>query len=258
MEIQLRSLLAAASDESSFSTVAPPVTDIIFHFGDVQSGRDLGSEATISTQFIELIGFEEIPDYAPPEEERSKKSAIGTAQDVAWARSVIGGTPNKNYLRQQLTYRVVQSFFKPVRFWLQNRGGVGARDVHIDIDIRSNGGDVVLISKNQLPSSPPSKTEAGFGLLSARQHATTPDEVLKRSSSGWSSQMEVRALQPQREISPDPDILIGAMATCEVVMGARIYADTLAEPVYQELHLRIEVEQLKVPAREAMPGLAKE
>lgn len=162
---------------------------------------------------------------------------------------------NKNYYRQLVTYQTLQSFFKPIRFWLKNRGGVGARDVYIDIEIQGKSGGVVVASKDQLPSSPPSSSGGSFSILSSTQHATRPDEVITQSSDSWKTQLEIRALQPQRETSPVPQLLIGATDSCDVVIGARIYADTLSEPRYQELRLRLNVQHVSIRAEDIVRGL---
>ena len=60
--------------------------------------------------------------------------------------------------------------------------------------------------------------------------------------------MEVRALQPQRELSPNTEFFIGAKESCDVAVTAKIFADTLPEPIIQELNLRLEVEKLTVQA----------
>ena len=166
------------------------------------------------------------------------------------------GASNKNYFRQHVTYQILQSFFRPLRFWLKNRGGVGARDVHIDISIESGSAGLVVVPTGNLPAYPPSTFEASFGLYST-QHASRPDEVFGLAGKSWSSTMEVSALQPQRQVSPAAALLIGAMSTCDVVIRARIYADTLAEPLDQKLELHLNVSQSSVTSDEAMRALAE-
>ena len=63
---------------------------------------------------------------------------------------------------------------------------------------------------------------------------------------------EIRALQPQRELSPSTEFLIGARESCDVTVTAKIFADTLPEPIVQELKLRIDVENLTVQAAEIL------
>jgi len=72
--------------------------------------------------------------------------------------------------------------------------------------------------------------------------------------------MEFRALQPQREISPIAQFVVGAMESCDIKIVARIYADTLAEPVEQELSLRLNVNHvaLKVVDLIAEAGKSEE
>ncbi len=68
--------------------------------------------------------------------------------------------------------------------------------------------------------------------------------------------MEFKALQPKREISPIARFVIGAKESCDVTIAARIYADTLAEPVDQELQLRLNVTRLSIKAEEVMQDIA--
>jgi hypothetical protein len=257
LEIQLRSLLASESEGELASSSIPPITDIVFNFADPETGRDLGSTVSLETRLVEVTNFDEIPDFTLPQPDKPKASKLRDTSEMNIWLSGVSLASNKNYFRQQVTYQILQGFFKPIRFWLKNRGGVGARDLYIDISIQAKSGGVVVISKDRLPTSPPSTSEGSFGLLSSTRHATRPDEVIKQGSNSWGTQMEIRALQPQRETSPTPEFLIGAIESCDVVIGARIYADTLPEPLYQELHLRLSVTQLSIRADEVVDGLTK-
>ena len=250
LEYQLRSLLARESDGEPERNSAPPITDIVLHFSDVETGNDAGLELQLETQFIEIANIEQIPDYSPPPR-KSNTNALAAAltTDAPW----LGSNPNKNYFRQLVTHQVLQGFFRPVRFWLKNRGGVGARDVYIEISIQSKPSSLVVVSKDSIPSASPSEFESSFGLLSASRHANKPEEVIRRTASTWSTHLEFRALQPQREIMPDATFLVGATETCDIAIGARIFADTLPEPVQQTLKLRLNVARRTISADELIP-----
>jgi hypothetical protein len=58
----------------------------------------------------------------------------------------------------------------------------------------------------------------------------------------------VKALQPQRELSLPADFLIGAKETCELQINARIFADTLPEPVTQKLTIQISAKKFVITA----------
>ena len=160
------------------------------------------------------------------------------------------GGHNKDYYRQRATDLIQQSFFKSIRFWLKNRGGIGARDVYIDMLFKSDINKIILTQRSKFPNAPPSEITGGFGISTG--HATKPEEVIREGSDSWSSNIEVKALQPQRELSPVSDLLIGAQDSCEVIIAARIYADTLAEPLVQELKLRLQVKKINITAQEFM------
>jgi len=134
---------------------------------------------------------------------------------------------------------------------------VGARDVYIDITVQTGAPDLLVIPTISLPAYPPSTFEASFGLRST-YYALGPEEVFGLATDRWSSSMEVSALQPQRQVSPPAALLIGAMGNCDVAIRARIYADTLAEPVDQKLEIRLNVGQSSVTADEALRGLVEE
>jgi hypothetical protein len=250
LEIQLRALLASESDGSMIDAVAPPHTDIQMSFAEVSSGECIGKNLAISTRYLEIGDFEEIPDFAETQESQS-----GGAKRSKLLRSYMGESPNKDYYRQLATYQVLQAFFTPIRFWLKNRGGVGARDVYIDIQIKSPMESLVVVSASSLPTSPPSRSIESFGLLSLARHASNPQEAIFKGSGSWSTKFEIPALQPQREITPEPLFLIGALQTCELTIGARIYADTLAEPEYQELKLQLDVEKISLTASQVLTEL---
>lgn len=54
LEIQLRSLLASESEAALPTAAIPPVTDIILHFADAESGEDVGDELTVNTRLIDV------------------------------------------------------------------------------------------------------------------------------------------------------------------------------------------------------------
>jgi len=245
LEIQLRSLLAAEaeSEADSYEVDIKPVTDIVIHFADPLTGDSVGTNLTAQTRLIKVDDFVSIPDYSPAKTARDETTDV----TVNYLR-YIGGEPNKDFFRQQVTYQVLQAFFVPIRFWLKNRGGVGARDVHIDVVIQSEGPGVVVVGTDELPESPPSSTGGAFTL--SRRHASKPDPVLSKASNNWRTQFEVEALQPQRELSPGPQFLIGAPTSCDVTMDLRVYADTLPEPLIQRLALRLEVDETTIRGAE--------
>jgi len=264
LEIQLRTLLAEESEVGPLESSLRPITDIILHFASPETGKDLGQSLTLETRFIEITNIDEIPDYSVKTTGDKKTPKLSSnalrdanVQPANWL-TTLQSPANKDYYRQRVTFLVLQSFFKPVRFWLKNRGGVGARDVYLDISIESDSSELTVISKAALPTSPPSKTaESTFTLWGSSSHATKPDDVIKKGSNKWSTHMEVPALQPQRELSPPADFLIGAKDNSEIAIRARIFADSLPEPLVQELKLQVKVTRLSIPAGELVTEIIK-
>jgi hypothetical protein len=64
-----------------------------------------------------------------------------------------------------------------------------------------------------------------------------------------------RALQPQREISPPTQWVIGAKKSGLILVNARIYADTLSEPTIRTLKINCKVRQTAVKADELLNKL---
>lgn len=245
IEIKLRELLAEQSEAEMGETSIRPVTDIVFHFADIEKGHDAGSEIEIETSFFEIEDFDEIPDYVPPKSEDSSE----TPQQALLGYAVSGNLANKDYYRQNVTYFLWRTFYKPIRFWLKNQGGIGARDIYIDINFKSGTKNMILLSQSSVPSSHPDKFGTGHSGWLLATHASRPEEVIRGGSESWSSYIEVKALQPQRELSPTPELIVGSPESCDVTIAARIYADTLPEPVLQELKLRLKVSRHKIKAK---------
>lgn len=245
LEIQLRNLLAEQGEPHENREV-PPVTDIVLHFSDAASGTEKGTDLRLETQFFELDGIDSLPDYCPsPDEQNPFQSPAGGLTQL-WLTNLRQSEINKDYYRQRATSTVLQEFFRPLRFWLKNKGGVGARDVHIELTIQSDV-NVICISRDALPSSPPSTIKTNYTLL-APTHPISPMELLSEERLSWRTSIEVKALQPQREVSPDAAIFVGAKKSSNLKITATIFADSLPEPIVQELTLRIDVTRVTAAA----------
>jgi hypothetical protein len=66
------------------------------------------------------------------------------------------------------------------------------------------------------------------------------------------TKLELPALQPQREISPKAHITIGASRSGIVAIEARIYADSLPEPVLRTLKINWTVNDVRMNARDLL------
>lgn len=253
IDIQLRTILAARNESQPGVGFENPATGIELHFAEAIDGTDTGRSATVSTRYIEVSDLNAIPDYTGPKTDKASTIDTKTPSQASTLLSALQRSDfNRNYYRQRIASLVLKEFFVPLRFWLKNEGGIGARDIYIDLKFTSPQGDTVLISRPQLPSSIPSTSASGSGFLLSDKHPNSPDELIEKSSTGWSAHMEVPALQPQRELSPDTELFIGAKNSCTVSITATIFADTLATPSIQELNLEINVEKLSIDATQLL------
>src|SRR5208337_1764022 len=126
LEIQLKRIIAMKSETGIEETSLRPITDIVFHFAEVGTGSDAGTELTLETSFVEIVDFGEIPDYIPKEKRKiivdhhKYDATLGIAGMVSYLSPT-----NNNYYRQQATLLIQEQFYRPLRFWLKNIGGVG-------------------------------------------------------------------------------------------------------------------------------------
>jgi hypothetical protein len=240
LDIQVKKLLASEGADSVQYSEVLPKTIINLEFAKEGECSSAGSEISLNSIFVDATDFETIPDYIPDEKEEVKSEA-----NALWFK-----TPNnRNYYRQRVTAALLRNFFVPVRFWLKNSGGVGARDVYIDINIKSNNPGMVVISKDFLPDSAPSKIELSL-LSGGSGWPVSPGEVLSKTVDSWRGNIEIKALQPQRELCPGVRFLVGAFQSCDIMIYAKVYADSLSEPSSHELKIHLDVKELQMTAME--------
>ena len=241
IEIQLRSLLVEQSGGEKEDTAVRPITDIVLHYSDSETGRDLGSEIEVETTFTTIVDFDKIPDYAPKKTQNALLSDEHLGQFATAAGwTAIWENPDKEFYRRQAIYWLRKAYCKPIRFWLKNKGGIGARDVYIDLNFKATMGNVLLTTNADFLTPPPSLYDTTY-FLGSTSPPLIKKWVIPEGSNSWKAQLEVNALQPQREISPPSNLLIGAGESCQVLLSARIYADTLPQPMLQELKISLKV-----------------
>jgi hypothetical protein len=244
LEIQLRKLVSETDQLPQRDTPAEP--DIVLGFAESETGQDGGTELSLTTRFIELDGVESLPDFrdSPSDSPPTKPSAANLT--LQWLDRLKQAEVNSDYYRQLATSVVFQAFFRPIRFWLKNKGSIGARDVHIELAIQGDA-SFVCLPQDAFPASPPSTTRANYAMFSAA-HPSSPFSLLSDERRSWRTSIEVKALQPQRAISPEVLLFVGAKERCEISITATIFADGLPKPAVQELHLTIDVERLRMSA----------
>ena len=234
LEIQLRALLAAENQAPGDSEQAIPTTDILFEFADVERGRRAGERLALQTTAFEVRDVAQLPDF----------TVATAAQDPT---GLITNPVNPDYYREMANHLISQGFFTPIRFWLRNDGSLGARDVYVDVRIASKDTQLSIDSFERLRGRPP--TPRGhkytfYGGLTV--DGTIPPE---KFGGAWTTKLELSALQPKREVSPPPTFILGANQGGSVDITARIYADTLPEPLVRTLSVDLAVTTVKKSAR---------
>lgn len=250
IELQLRTLLAEQS-ETGIDQIEEirPITDIVLKFAEPEGGAPVGTSQVLRSQYLNVADFDQIPDYSMADEKDSPN------RPSAATNLLIASQTNKDFYRQKVTSLVLKEFFRPLRFSLQNLGGVGARDVYIDLSVASLDGKVTFITKNRLPQSAPTVTAPSY--FGSERHPNSPTELISTTANGWKSHIEVAALQPQRQLSPELMFYLGATNSCNVVVTAKIFADTLPVPVVQVLNLQLDVDKIDVNAAELLDEIIR-
>lgn len=247
IEIQIRALLASQNLPQTTEEQGKPETKIVLEFSNPDTGLRLGKDIVLKSTLFIIPDFAGIPDYVDKSEH--KPAALE-------ALGLIGTLTNRDYYREFISYRMQQQLFKPIKFWLKNEGAIGARDVYVDITATAEAGKIGLFSMDAVHLSAPSKTRASY-YYSSTPSLQMPSEVMANFSETWQTQLEISALQPKREVIAEANFLIGAETTTKVTITARIYADSLPEPVTCELKIQFDVSKLEIKAGEIVKALAE-
>ena len=242
IEIQLRTLIAEESQGEGNISKIPPITDIQFEFADLASGNRIGQRLEIESAVIELEGQENLPDFGDSAPEHDQSLGLFSSY-FSTSRK------NKDYYRDMVRYLVRSNFFRPIRFWLKNVGGLGARDVYVDIRFTSESGNLTATTVSAARLSPPGESMR-LPTLAWGDYADANGP--QQFGNHWTTKLEIRALQPQRDVSPGADIVIGAAKSGLIMVTANIYADTLPEPVTRMLHLNWKVTKIQKSAIEIL------
>ncbi len=229
LEIQLRTLLAS-SDSVIESNDASPYTDIILKFADADSGEAIGDKLVVNSTCLKVVDYDSIPDYKQKKTESRSKEKKEIFELLMETRS-----RNKDYYRSKIDKLIEKSKTKPIRFWLKNVGTVGARDVFIEIKLKSNKAPITLRTQRQL--------ETSEGIIFMMGDEET--EANRITDLTWSTHLEMRALQPKREVSPQKRLLLSADKNCSIDVEANIYADTLSEPITRKLSIQYKVKTVE-------------
>ncbi len=251
LEIRLRELIASLGKSNQSHDIAIPATDIRLHFAATEHPGDAGIKISRNSQYFKLLNLDLVPDFMGDEPAADKNQTKSSDEKMFWAP--LQPKHNKDYYRQSITFRTVQLFFTPISFWLKNLGSIGARDIHVDLSITSDTLGLTVVGPMQLPTSPPNKMDGGYGLLSSGIHRNDPMDIIAVNGSYWTTQFDIAALQPQREIFSPIQFFLGSTQSCLITVGATIYADTLPEPSRQVLEIELDVDVVELEAKNVLP-----
>ena len=276
LDITVKNLLAESQSGTEAKSDQLSGTVIDLQFADPKDGKPIGDRLALQLRRFIFDDFEAIPDFSPPTPPPSQSAgALGNLSVAAPSPTALAGgllsltpsrTPglisgamalqppsaNKDYLRQEAALLSIRSALSALRFYLKNNGSVGARDVHVDVTFSATSGNGKLWLKPtlEIPTIEPQKFHASFHTLLTSPYSGRPEEFLKESDV-WQYQFDVRALQPQRQVSPASELTVGAPGTCEIKVSARIYADTLPSPISKDLLINLTVTEHHIAASEA-------
>jgi hypothetical protein len=246
LEIQIRALLSEQNSEGGDVENRSLTTDIHIELTDPENGTRVGKQLTLSTRWLGIQRFESIPDYGEPEVEEESNPFSSFSHS----------SPNKDYYRERCTLLLQRNAIRPVRRWMRNDGGIGARDVYVDIQLKSKSGKFFALSADEVSSGSPSKLK-GY-LLTSGNFFQSPEDILKKISESWGSSFEIKALQPKREVYSRELFFIGADRNTEIEITTRTYADTLPEPYVETLAISLIVDVTPIDATALVLALQKE
>jgi len=232
-----------------------PSTVIDLQFANPADGSPVGTESECLTKHFQLTNLESVTN-APPSQ------TLGAASSLTYFGA------NGELYSNRLDWYVAAELFRPVAFYLTNKGTIGARDVLIDFRVWSES-DSVLFSPPCFVSGGKLARRSLFQQLTPVWGSASFSSVLSdakpvdriaptQSSDGWYFSLEVGALQPGREICPNGLLFVGATESCRINFSATVYADMLPKPLDQELTLKVQVEHVTRDARELLDSLNRE
>ncbi len=260
LEIQIRELIGDITGSESENQSVRSVTDVQFHFASPETGEDLGETIKLETIFFDVVDFETIPDYEEKEKKKSKKKPDDgeekTDNDLISSYKSnlrILDDKNKDYYRDIVNYVIQQNLYRPIRFWIKNAGGIGARDVYIEIRVISDDNSLSILNLSKFKNKP-SRRGGLFSISYSNTlfdvSETDEEQANNNIDETRRASFELRSLQPQRIRRPKIRWLFGAKESCSVTIQARIYADTLAEPITRILKIDLVVKKIAVKSQD--------
>lgn len=235
LEMQIRQLIASGEVGASSNGL---LSEIELSWFDLDSKQKNGKSCSFNTTSFEVLNRNQIPDYELEEEPDG---------EMAW----LGERTNKDYYRDFSDFFVTDNLLKPIQLCLENKGSLGARDLYINIRFASETGDLVVLSGAAFDSQKP-QTRHDHLLWNERSRVD-----ISKESNTYNLSFELNALQPKRSVQTDLLLYVGTTESSKVTVEATIYADSLPEPVKQELTLSFKVKKESVEAMDLLQRLNK-
>lgn len=223
--LKIRSSEGGASDSMQ--------SNILLEFFDIESKQRLGVSHRHNGVYFNVNDANEIPDYfieKSSEDKKSNKSIIVSYRDF-----------NRDYIREMIAYEVMNLSYIPINFWMKNIGSLGAKDLYIVIDIKSKNQEIDIISLKKIRKKPKKNKNSYMDLVlsySGEEYLN----IEKLDSKNWRLIFEIPALQPKREIDIEEPIFLGSKSSCQIDFFAKIYADSLPDPISYNLNLDLNIE----------------
>jgi len=242
LEIQLRTLLAH-SDIVDDDVDTSPRTDIVLQFADPETGEAIGNELTLNSTNLKVSDYTSIPDYEPKKGEPRSKEKSEIFELILESRG-----RDKDYYRDKINNLIEKSKRKQIRFWLKNTGTVGARDVYLEIKLKSSNSPITIHTGRTIETS----EGVYFTVGDEGKNAKRISETI------WTTDIEMRALQPKREVSPEKKIMVSAEKNCSINVETNIYADTLSEPITRVLKINFNVKTVETSYSDLLEELEEQ
>ncbi len=260
LEIQIRELIGEITGDEIESLNIRSITDIQFHFANPENSEDLGESLKLETTYLDVIDYDTIPDYEEKENKKAKKKPneeVGESSEIVinnyFNALNIHGSINKDYYRDIVNYIIQKNQFRPIKFWTKNVGGIGARDVYIEIRINSENKAVSILNPSRFKGKPSSRNgnlSISYSNYIFEDNESGQEDEKNDINETRITSFELRSLQPQRVRIPKLRWFVGAKEDCSIKIQARIYADTLAEPITRTLKIDMKVEKIAVKAQD--------
>jgi hypothetical protein len=121
--------------------------------------------------------------------------------------------------------------------------------------MEAENGELLGLPADSLPTDPSATGMYGWLSSYSLGFGVETEPVRQLQGKTLTVPLELKALQPQREVSPKAQVAIAAKKTCTISIHARIYADTLPEPLLQRLSIQLTVKQVSLRAAEILNQL---